>query len=193
MTIFEEILIVANTIEHFGSWDKTKESESSFLKRLVSVAGQMSDMQWDSLSLEAQTWFNSAAVATNSEKPIPDCPGMGDTGREVKVKPQFASVTPIAPPKPKRRNPGGVVDAIRIAAIEHEHERLTAHQIYDILVKTFPDAKLSTIMVNIGDYYRLIQLARERGYWNDKPVKGDVNESSNDEESRSVGSTKEKS
>lgn len=49
---------------------KRNEEEQDYLGRLVSAIANLDDADWDSLSSEAQDWYNDAAEAANKGKPI---------------------------------------------------------------------------------------------------------------------------
>lgn len=49
---------------------KRNEEEQAYLGRLVSAIANLDDSDWDSLSPEAQDWYNDAAEAANKGKPI---------------------------------------------------------------------------------------------------------------------------
>src|SRR5574343_364434 len=53
---------------------KRGEDEQDHLKRLVRRVAYLSDKDWDSLSPEAQAWYNDAASALNKKKDIPGFP-----------------------------------------------------------------------------------------------------------------------
>lgn len=53
---------------------KRGEDEQDHLKRLVRGVADLSDKDWDSLSPEAQAWYNDAASALNKKKDIPGFP-----------------------------------------------------------------------------------------------------------------------
>lgn len=158
MTVFEEIIKAAQTVKPISQIPG--EDDNVFLYRLIEIVNQVSNTVWDSLSIPAQNWFNTAAEAHTGMLQIPACDGFN---------PGYAPVPKVAYQERKQqKREHGIVDAIRLAAITHEG--WSAKQLYDLLVKDWPNVKLNTIAVNIGDIYRVMHLARGLGYWNDTPV-----------------------
>jgi len=51
---------------------KRGEDRQAFLNRLVVAVAELADKDWDSLSKDAQDWYNNAADAKNAKKEIPD-------------------------------------------------------------------------------------------------------------------------
>jgi len=157
VNVFEEVLKAARTVEPISQIDG--EDNNAFLYRLVETVNKVSNSVWDALSVDAQNWFNKAATARNATFPIPGPDGF---------KSDYAPPLPTIPENRQKKREHGIVDAIRIAAITHEG--MPAKQLYELLVTDWPNVKLNTIAVNIGDIYRVIHLARQLGYWNDTPV-----------------------
>ena len=144
------------------------------------------DQLWNSVPIPAQQWFNDAATAVSTANPVPPCPGFigldevhrvaemaeppkGMTAKEVLNTPR-PQATVTSSPKAKRQGTG-VMDALRRTVILHPE--WTSRQLYDYLkLNGFPNAKLDTISVDGGNIRRVIEIAKELGYWNNK---GSVN------------------
>ena len=99
------------------------------------------------------------------------------------VRPKLADVT-----KPKRQVTG-VMDALRRTVVVHPE--WTSRQLYDYLkLNGFPNAKLDTISVDGGNIKRVIEIAKELGFWNEKGnVSGTDIQSEHDKEA--TGEVKE--
>lgn len=63
---------------------KHGEVRQIYLKRLVSAVSKLDDDKWDSLSKEAQSWFNDAADSINEKQAIPELPGYEEVKEESK-------------------------------------------------------------------------------------------------------------
>lgn len=64
--------IQSQLMEATGIEEKNGEDRQDFLKRLSRATADLSDAKWNSLSGDAQNWFNDSADATNAKKPIPE-------------------------------------------------------------------------------------------------------------------------
>lgn len=83
MNIHEELVNAASTAGFTGR--KPGQSRDEYAKELISTVGLKVDAKvWDTLSQEAQTYYNLAGEAMNTDKPIPPIPGFDD--QEVAVQ-----------------------------------------------------------------------------------------------------------
>lgn len=190
-TIYEQLFSVAQT-QGLGK-QKVGESDSDHLKALVRAINKVDETSWNKLSAQAQTWYNEAVIKVSAMKEPPSCPGFvgldatekikttsepakGMTATEIlkAVPPTRSDVaskvqaSQPATPKAKKKTTG-VMDALRRIVIIHPD--WTSRQVYDYLrLNGFPDAKLDTISVDGGNIRRVIELAKELGYWREAPV-----------------------
>lgn len=82
---------------------KRGEDEADFKKRLIQAISELNDEDWNSLSAEAQDWFNDAVDAMNAKKDIPAFP---DAEKEEPTSRRRSSKDPepaAAEPKSSRR------------------------------------------------------------------------------------------
>lgn len=189
-TIFDHLFRVAQT-KGVGK-QEVGESDQDYLKKVLRAVNTVDTTIWNTLPVKAQQWFNDAATAVTTAHTVPVCPGF--TGRD-EVQKSVETVTPpkglsaqealktqkpqIKPPlqsTPKRkREVTGIMDALRKTVILHPD--WTTRQLYDYLrLNGFPNAKIDTISVDGGNIKRVIELAKQLGYWNDVPQGEIVNE-----------------
>lgn len=176
MTIFDHLFKAAQTLgfepQAPGQLDK------DFMTALLKTITKLPLDTWNSLPIPAQQWFNEAAGAFSALKPIPPCPGFvsiaeakGLTAAQVLNTPQSERVQSVKPnianiPKQKRTTTG-VMDALRKTVILNPD--WNTRQVYQYLRDNgFPNAKLDTISVDGGNIRRVIEIARELGFWKDQ-------------------------
>lgn len=179
ITIFEELV----KITHFQI-QQPGEPDNDYLKNLVTSVSKLPDNQFWKLSGPAQNWFNNAASSYTTLKTIPDCPGFKEQQKnKVDIKPVIAGrIQSVAPnigntPKAKvvvaktpeavkiKKNPG-VMDAIRRCVILHPD--WTTRKVYQYLKENgWPTVNLNTVAIDGGNIRRVIDLAREMGFWLD--------------------------
>lgn len=61
-----------------GISQKRGEDVQSFLARIVRAVSELDDPTWESLSSDAQDWFNGAADKLNQKLTLPELPGMNE-------------------------------------------------------------------------------------------------------------------
>lgn len=194
-TIFDNLLSVAATkgvgVQEAG------ESDDAYIRRILKAVHSVDDPLWNKLPIKAQQWFNEAATAASTAHPLPPCPGF--VGRD-QVQKTVETVTPpkglpakeaiktqkpakpavVKPPlatePPKRkREITGVMDALRRTVILHPD--WSSRQIYDFLrLNGYPNAKIDTISVDGGNIKRVIELAKQMGFWIDKDADAKKND-----------------
>lgn len=184
-SIFDELFKVAQPVGM--QKQRIDQTDDEYLTTLVRAITTVDDEGWNSLSVQAQTWHNSAIDYVNKLLPVPVCPGFigtevvqhtratvvppkGLTADEIfKSKPPTgtaASRFQSTPSSPKVKATG-IMDALRRTVIIHPE--WTSRQVYDYLkLNGFPNAKLDTISVDGGNIRRVIEIARELGLWHDK-------------------------
>lgn len=177
-TIFDHLFRVAQT--KGVQKQQPGESDQDFLKKVLRAVHGVDEPTWNSLPIKAQQWYNDAATAVSTANPIPPCPGFNGKDEiqkvaETSVPPkgltaqealkQSVQVKPPITAQPKRkREVTGVMDALRRTVIFHPD--WTTRQIFDYLkLNGFPNAKLDTISVDGGNIKRVIQIAKELGFW----------------------------
>lgn len=184
-TIFDHLFRVAQTkgVEK----QQPGESDQDYLKKVLRAVHSVDVPVWNSLPLKAQEWFNEAATAVSSAHQVPLCPGF--IGKD-EVQKTVETVTPpkglsasealatqtsktqasrptISNPTKRKREVTGIMDALRKTVILHPE--WTSRQLYDYLkLNGFPNAKIETISVDGGNIKRVIELAKQLGYWNEK-------------------------
>jgi len=57
-----------------GCEQKEGEERAAYLTRLIAATAELDDEGWNKLPKAGQAWFNSAAEATNSNRPVEDIP-----------------------------------------------------------------------------------------------------------------------
>jgi len=82
---------------------KRGEAQQDLLSRLVKAVADLSDKEWDSLSKEAQDWYNDAADAKNAKaKSLPDFPDVETAEADEEEKPKARrGAAKEEPAKPK--------------------------------------------------------------------------------------------
>lgn len=193
-SIFEELTRISAVGEQSSG-----QSDTAYIELILISVGSLSEDDWNKLSTESQTWFNEAVVKKNKMQPLPECPGFKgsqtssprietppkgltateilsnpttiiippvhgtDSGRVQSVQPNIANT-----PKQKKKTTG-IMDALRKTVVMHTD--WTARQIWNHLkANGFPDAKLDTVSVDSGNYRRVIEIAKEMGFWIEKPA-----------------------
>lgn len=188
MTIFESLSKAAQTTG-FGK-QTPGESDDEYLIKLLRAVQKVPSNVWHMLPVQAQNWYNSAVEAHKESKPIPACPGYvgQEEAKEIsEAKPGLTAmeILQAKPPDPNKaasrfqaapiqvtktkgkKKITGVMDALRKVVILHPD--WSSRQVYDYLRDNgYPDAKLDTISVDGGNIRRVIQLAKELGYWKEQ-------------------------
>ena len=175
MTIYDNLLKATNI-------GPQKEGQSD-INHLVSILQAVADLPaegWTALPNDVKQWFNDAARAHSSAQPLPPCPGFvgkdtikesltmkeptkGKSAKEVFAT-QVAPTPQAASIDPSKKKTTGVTEVLRRTVILHPD--WTSRQLYDYLRNNgFPNAKLDTISVDGGNVRRVIELAKEMGYW----------------------------
>ena len=65
---------------------KAKEDTQDYLKRLVRAVSDLDDAGWESLTPEAQDWFNEAADLLNKKKDMPSFPDAKDEAPKTRTR-----------------------------------------------------------------------------------------------------------
>lgn len=189
-TVYESLLKAAQTV-NFGK-QRIDQSDDEYLTALVRAVSTVDDDTWAKIPLDAQQWYDKAATNINKrdeqipprhENPLPGFVGK-DEIKETKATTtppkgltatellsgsrasRFQASTPNPTPTPKERGKKGkgYMDAVRRTVLIHPE--WTSRQVYDHLkLNGYPDVKLDTISVDGGNVRRVIELAKEMGYW----------------------------
>jgi len=191
-TVYESLLKAAQTVSF--DKQRADETDDEHLTGLVKAIQTISDQEWAKLPKDAQEWYNTAAINVNQaqardEKPRPrdnnpllgfqgkdqieetkqaESPQKGLSATELLSKTRasrFQASTPNPTVKTEKGKKGkGYMDAVRRTVLIHPD--WTSRQIYDYLkLNGYPEVKLDTISVDGGNVRRVIELAKEMGFW----------------------------
>lgn len=66
-------ILYAAALDHDDKFEdkQDKETDVTFLKRLLKITGELSDAAWDGLGDAAQAWYNTSGEAIDAGKPLP--------------------------------------------------------------------------------------------------------------------------
>lgn len=198
ISIFDELVkVTTSKPQQMG------EANIEYLKGLIVKISKLPDEQFWKLSGGAQNWFNNAAASYTATKTIPDCPGFIEKKKEEEKKrpvieasklPKFRAA-PNTVNTPKEKKVPGVMDAIRHCVILHPD--WPSRKVFQHLKENgWPSVNLNTVTIDGGNIKRIIELAREMGFWDDSNYKsfesltaGDANEAKAEQVTSSSSNT----
>lgn len=173
MSIFEELFKASGSITQ-----RADQNDASYITQVLKAISALPETKWDRLSIKSREWFNEAAKAVSTSKPLPPCPGFKE--QQIKEAEQALEVIKKEEKKlvtqqkeKKKKVVTGVMDAIRKIVLQHPD--WTSRHIHQHLKENgFPNVNLNTVTIDGGNIKRVIILAQGLGLWkNNDPIETD--------------------
>jgi hypothetical protein len=149
------------------------EPDTEFLVRMIRSVSSLPDQTWNNLPHDAQDWFTKAATARNNSEPLPRCPGFKGFREDMALPKQKVVLKNTLKPLKKKK---GALHAIREAILLHPD--WSNNQVYQSVVKIWPETKPETVAVNGSDIRHTIALAKQLGWVEPKVGKIEIEDKS---------------